>query len=247
MALGVMNIVIASFVDNAQQVSRNDRELATKAEIKQEKDYMTRIRSVFIEADKDNDGSLSWQEFEEYLKDDRVAAYLGSLGLDSSIARTLFVLLDVDDTNSVGIDEFVGGCLRLKGQARSIDVNMLLYNSEKMICKMTENMVDIGKRLAGLERHLGIASTSLHSRPGIASRGPHPDSDGERSSRSQKSRRLSETKSGVARPLASMLNVDDKDDEEQRVGSKEQGLANHFSHRDASVTNTFDSDDHHVT
>merc|ERR1712125_135874 len=101
-----------------------------------------------MEADKDGDGTLSWEEFEEYLCDSRVAAYLGSLGLDSSIAKTLFVLLDVDDTNSVGIDEFVNGCSRLKGQARSLDVNMLLYNSDKMICKMNEGMDVMTRRLS---------------------------------------------------------------------------------------------------
>lgn len=158
MTLGVLNVVVGSFVDNAQQVSRNDREMVVRNEIKQEREYMARVRDVFSEADKDGDGSLSWEEFEDYLQDDRVAAYLGSLGLDSSIARTLFVLLDVDDTNSVGIDEFVGGCLRLKGQARSIDVNMLLYNSEKMICKTSESMEAIGHRLDGLASHLGLVT-----------------------------------------------------------------------------------------
>ena len=38
--------------------------------------------------------------------------------------------MDTDGTNEVGIEEFVTGCMRLKGEAKSIDVNMLLYKTD---------------------------------------------------------------------------------------------------------------------
>merc|ERR1719203_1291045 len=97
-----------------------------------------KMRRIFNDADTDEDGQLTWTEFEEYLSDSTTAAYFSTAGLDANIARTLFRLLDVDDTDRVGIDEFVGGCMRLKGAARSIDVNMLLYETEKMCYKLTE-------------------------------------------------------------------------------------------------------------
>ncbi len=45
-------------------------------------------------------------------------------------------MLDIDDNDGVGVDEFVDGCFRLKGPARSIDVHMLLLQVEKMITKV---------------------------------------------------------------------------------------------------------------
>merc|ERR1711953_994649 len=60
-------------------------------------------------------------------------AYLSSLELDASQARALFVLLDVDESGEVCVDEFVKGCMRLQGSARSMDVNMLLYENEKIL------------------------------------------------------------------------------------------------------------------
>jgi len=34
--------------------------------------------------------------------------------------------------NDVGIDEFLDGCMRLKGEAKSIDVNMLVHEIKRL-------------------------------------------------------------------------------------------------------------------
>lgn len=54
--------------------------------------------------------------------------FFAMLGLDSSDAKTLFQLLDQDEEDEeVKIEEFVHGCLRLKGYAKSIDLAQGLY------------------------------------------------------------------------------------------------------------------------
>mmetsp|Transcript_102133 Transcript_102133/g.324506 ORF Transcript_102133/g.324506 Transcript_102133/m.324506 type:complete len:691 (-) Transcript_102133:77-2149(-) len=141
MVFGVLNVVMASFVDSASQISRKDRELVTQNEMERQKQYAQNIRRFFHEADVDKTGTLSWEEFQQYLQNDKVQAYFQSFELDVTQARTLFKLLDLDESNDVGIDEFVEGCLRMKGTARSIDVNMLLYETEKMIDRQVEFMV----------------------------------------------------------------------------------------------------------
>merc|ERR1719382_717460 len=154
MAFGVLNVVVGIFVENAKQQQEKDREIVTKTGLKQEKENIKRMREIFKEADKDQDDTLSWEEFHEYLQDSEVATFFGALGLDVSVARALFVLLDVDDSNAVNIDEFVQGCLRLKGNARSIDVNMLLYENEKLHHQLIEFMETMDHKLAQLGREL---------------------------------------------------------------------------------------------
>lgn len=147
MVFGVLNVVMASFVDSATQISRKDRELVTRNEIEKNQQYAQHIRRFFHEADTDGTGTLSWEEFEEYLQNDKVQAYFQSFELDVSQARTLFKLLDLDESNDVGIDEFIQGCMRMKGSARSIDVNMLLYEIEKLIERQVEFMGWVAERL----------------------------------------------------------------------------------------------------
>ena len=82
-------------------------DIVTSSAKKQEREYIMRMRDIFQEADKDGNNELSWQEFEDYLKDTEVAAFFNTLGLDVSVAKALFVLLDVDNSNAVNIDEFL--------------------------------------------------------------------------------------------------------------------------------------------
>jgi hypothetical protein len=156
MTFGVLNVVVGIFVENAKQQQEKDREIVTQTGLKQERQNIKRMRDIFKEADKDQDDTLSWEEFHEYLQDSEVAAFFGSLGLDVSVARALFVLLDVDDSNAVNIDEFVQGCLRLRGNARSIDVNMLLYENEKLHHQLLEFMETMEHKLEQLGRELKL-------------------------------------------------------------------------------------------
>mmetsp|Transcript_118861 Transcript_118861/g.222189 ORF Transcript_118861/g.222189 Transcript_118861/m.222189 type:complete len:91 (-) Transcript_118861:130-402(-) len=45
----------------------------------------------------------------------------------------LFKLLDIDGSGAVGIEEFVIGCMRLKGSAKSIDLATLMYENKRMV------------------------------------------------------------------------------------------------------------------
>jgi len=157
---GVLNVVTSLFVDSVYQVSKQDRDIVVQDELTRNKMYAHNIQMFFYEADKDSSGMLSWEEFEAHLADERVKAYFATLQLDTSQARALFMLLDVDETNAVEIDEFVGGCMRLKGDAKSIDVNMLLYENEKMICKWQRFMDVVEVKFHNIERALNISSNS---------------------------------------------------------------------------------------
>lgn len=148
---GVLNVVTGAFVDNFHIVSQRDRDVVIQDEIKREKKYIRDVKAIFDGADEDHSGMLSLEEFEHHLMDTRVKAFFSTLELDVSHAKALFQLLDTDGTNEVGIDEFVSGCMRLKGNAKSMDVNMLLYESEFMMSRMCENMTQISDKLTSIE------------------------------------------------------------------------------------------------
>merc|ERR1712066_1182968 len=94
------------------------------------------IQQVFIELDANQSGSLSLEEFEKHIEDEKIIAYLRSRGIDISQVRTLFTLLDVDQTGDVDMDEFVNGVIRLKGGATSMDLAVLTYQVEYILHNM---------------------------------------------------------------------------------------------------------------
>jgi hypothetical protein len=132
MFFGVLNVVVGSFVTAATEVAQKDKELIVNAELRAKEEYKKKVSEFFADADKTGVGTLSWADFKEHMKNPSVSAYFASLELDVSNAHRLFRLLDADCSNEVGIDEFLDGCTRLKGQARSIDVNMLIHEIERM-------------------------------------------------------------------------------------------------------------------
>lgn len=160
---GVLNVITGSFVDNFRVVSQRDREVVIQDELKREKKYVRDIQAVFEGADTDGSGMLSLEEFEEHLTDSKIKAFFHTLELDVSQGRALFQLLDTDGTNEVGIEEFVSGCTRLKGSAKSVDVNMLLYESEFMMTRMCDFTDHLEEKLQSIEKHLGIESASAMS------------------------------------------------------------------------------------
>mmetsp|Transcript_49605 Transcript_49605/g.106204 ORF Transcript_49605/g.106204 Transcript_49605/m.106204 type:complete len:711 (+) Transcript_49605:57-2189(+) len=161
MFFGVLNVVIGFFVTTTAEVSSKDRSTFVRHEMARLTDYARRIRTFFMEADSDKSGMLSWDEFKTHLQDHQVKAYFQALELDVTQARVLFKLLDTDDSNQVGLDEFLEGCLRLKGQARSMDVNMLLYQNDKVFVKLMEFMEYTVEGFAQIETNLGIERKSI--------------------------------------------------------------------------------------
>merc|ERR1712157_366585 len=86
-------------------------------------------------------GQLSWPEFEEHIEHKNVKAYFATLGLDVSNAKLVFDLLDRTGDQIVQIDEFIDGCIQLKGNAKSTDITMLTLQCKRM-GKMLEIFMD---------------------------------------------------------------------------------------------------------
>lgn len=140
MVFGVLNVVVGAFVATTTQIAEEDREAQVKYEMARVEKYTGKIRRFFRDADIDRSGTLSWDEFKQYLGDPKVKAWFQTLELDVSQAHNLFELLDTDGSDQVTVDEFLKGCLRLKGQATTVDLNMVLMTCRKMSENVAEFM-----------------------------------------------------------------------------------------------------------
>ena len=87
---------------------------------------------------------LAIARFEEKISEPAVREYFESLGLDIFDAWSFFKLLDLDAGGEVEIDEFLMGCLRLRGTARAIDAACPQANAEAcvLVCIRTNAKKD---------------------------------------------------------------------------------------------------------
>jgi len=119
--LALMNVVTGVFVQTALQSA-----------MKEEDSFMTdQIISLFRLADKDKSSTISWDEVTDSLEDPKTAKEWKNIGVQAESARYLFKLLDLEGNNEVAFDEFLGGCLRLNGQAKSIDLLTVMQENRR--------------------------------------------------------------------------------------------------------------------
>eukprot|EP00927_Polykrikos_kofoidii_P021514 TRINITY_DN20325_c0_g2_i1.p1 TRINITY_DN20325_c0_g2~~TRINITY_DN20325_c0_g2_i1.p1 ORF type:complete len:821 (-),score=108.81 TRINITY_DN20325_c0_g2_i1:39-2468(-) len=159
MVFGFLNVVTALFVDQAIQQSQMNKELRVKDQINSETMFARELGEIFTACDLDRSGSLSWDEFERYLQDDRIMTYMSILDLNISEAHSLYKILDIGETGNVSIDDFVWGCLRLKGNAKSVDLCTLIYETRQTRVKFEKLLESIMTRLGYLQERICMQST----------------------------------------------------------------------------------------
>merc|ERR1719362_2261887 len=124
--IGVMNVLTGIFVERACELSGLDKDLVVQAEVKRNELFVNEMKKLFREADTDGSGTISWQEFKEYLENPQVQAYLCTKQLNAFDARAFFDVLKDEQEDELDLEAFIVGCQRLKGQARSVDLLAVL-------------------------------------------------------------------------------------------------------------------------
>lgn len=120
--LAMMNVITGVFVESALTAAKADRE----------GDLLAQLHTLFLKIDVDRSGVISWDEFACQLDNPHMETYFKALDIDSSEAYGLFALLDVNNCGEVSVEEFVLGCLRLRGTAQAIDLATLTYFNKRM-------------------------------------------------------------------------------------------------------------------
>lgn len=148
--LAVLNIITGVFVDNAVETAKTQREFLVQKEMELKEKYLGEMRDLFIQMDQDGSGSLTIDEIQEQFTDIRMRTYFQVLGMDPDDVERLFKLIDQDASGEVEVQEFLDGCLRLKGEARSIDLHTVMYD-----CKACLHRVN------ALIEHLHVSEDAL--------------------------------------------------------------------------------------
>jgi hypothetical protein len=136
----LLNVVTGVFVDSSLRKAKEDKEL-----------YMSNhIRSMFRKLDVDHSGSVEWSEFEKQLDLPNVIDYFKAIDMDTSEARGLFTLLDYDGSGTIDANEFLTGCLKIRGPAKALDLLTLSRETRKIFQSFISHMQGIDGMLHGI-------------------------------------------------------------------------------------------------
>jgi len=142
----VSNVITGIFVESAMEAAKRDHQNVISENMAQKEASIGNIHNIFSELDCDKDGKMTLEEFEEAVANERMVTYLSVLGLEVADARVLYCLLDADRSGVLDIEEFIVGCLKLRGEARNLDVAMIQLQSDWLV----ENVEVLAKKMTDL-------------------------------------------------------------------------------------------------
>merc|ERR1711904_756609 len=145
---GLLNIVVGVIVENTLAAARNNEEKIRQEQDKEQKRTLEHLKDIFKLADEDGSGDLDRGEFFRCLQNPEVEKKMKLIQLPMNEAKNLFSVLDADGQGSLSIDEFIGGCLRLKGSAKSKDLLSVQLQVECLASKMDdmESTLEVNER-----------------------------------------------------------------------------------------------------
>jgi len=116
--LVMLNLVTGVFVEGAQRIVREDKQNM----------LMKLAAQVLAKAGMDGDEKILAEDFQKLLDCGLLDTLLKEIGVHKSAAENLFYVFDEDNSGDVSLIEFVGGCLRMNGMAKTSDLAFLDYN-----------------------------------------------------------------------------------------------------------------------
>jgi len=124
----VTNTLTSIIIEATMARAIKDRSDVIADGLKKKYRYIEQFKELYSWLDKDNSGEVSLDEMERCLEDEKMLAFLDSLDIDASDVWQFFSTLSMDGSRSLDVETFVMGCMKLRGTARSLDLQCL-YNS----------------------------------------------------------------------------------------------------------------------
>eukprot|EP00929_Paragymnodinium_shiwhaense_P034734 TRINITY_DN18864_c0_g1_i2.p1 TRINITY_DN18864_c0_g1~~TRINITY_DN18864_c0_g1_i2.p1 ORF type:complete len:595 (-),score=130.23 TRINITY_DN18864_c0_g1_i2:426-2210(-) len=143
----IMNVVTGVFVERMTQVAQEDADEHLAHSIM---DSLKRATST-------SKYEITWELFEQMIADKSMEELFKALPMDPSEARVLFRLLDESGSGAVAVQDFVSGCLSLRGPTKSLAFQMHVRDMGERLDSMKRLVLDNNETVRALSRSLKLS------------------------------------------------------------------------------------------
>jgi len=128
-----MNILTGMIVEKAVGAAAPDRDeliLQQRAQSRKEASEFTHLCKML---DAEEAGNITWDGFKTHMENEAMVAYMASLGLAVHEVELFFqIVAGTAGSGGVPIDQFVDGCMQMKGGATGIDMQRQLFETNQL-------------------------------------------------------------------------------------------------------------------
>eukprot|EP00928_Gymnodinium_smaydae_P029897 TRINITY_DN22387_c0_g3_i1.p1 TRINITY_DN22387_c0_g3~~TRINITY_DN22387_c0_g3_i1.p1 ORF type:complete len:623 (+),score=125.21 TRINITY_DN22387_c0_g3_i1:89-1870(+) len=151
MVFCVMNVLTGMFCESAIDTAASDRENVIQIQLQEKHRFVETLQMMFNEMDEEHQGKLLLDHFKAHLEKEHMQALLRSLEIEVRDAITLFELLDADGSGEVDIDEFVTGCITLRGGAKAVHMEKV-SNMNKIFTQRFDRLEEAIEQIASCSK-----------------------------------------------------------------------------------------------
>lgn len=154
---GVLNVLTGVFLESSGEIM--DRDLVAQAEIARKETFSREMHEMFDNIDTDESGKITWDEFHAALDDKKIQAFFTAQQLDTIDAHVLFELIACD-REEIDVVEFILGCWKMAGPARTLHFSMVEHNAKAFQDDVEKILDGVKKELQGIQDTLaGVVSS----------------------------------------------------------------------------------------
>ncbi|CAK9048875.1 unnamed protein product [Durusdinium trenchii] len=121
-SLGLMSIMIGVVVENTLATANKDQNKLKARRERDRKQVFGQLQEIFEMADVDGSGTLKLEEVESAIQKPEIYNKLKMIDFPVDDPGQIFALLDYDESGELTTEEFITGCIRMKGPAKSKDL-----------------------------------------------------------------------------------------------------------------------------
>lgn len=148
--LVVLNIITGIFVNDAKDIASLDREVLIQCELERDRKILRDLRSLFQELDTQRVGIITRAQFNSQVVKEPARSRLAMIGLSVEDADAFFRLLDVGNCSELQLEEFIIGCLRLRGKTADARTELMLQEAHLQRTKLISRVEGLAEAVLSI-------------------------------------------------------------------------------------------------
>jgi len=128
----MVKVITGVFLHETFKVASTDDTIMLAENERATKFHKNKINDLLEKGgDSNGDGLIDKDEFSDMMADPDVRTWMAAMGLNVRDANLVFKLIDDEGTGEITPERLVAGLAKLKGNARSIDLNMMIKGMDE--------------------------------------------------------------------------------------------------------------------
>jgi len=149
----IFNILTGTFVEKAVNSATPDREEVLMTQRENMLKSAAISKNAFEMVDQNHDQRVSLDEFKTRMNDPLFTAFMASIGLELQEVE-LFFRVVCGESTEMELDQFVEGCISMKGGATALDMQKQLFETRKVVKRVHAEFVHVKSEFVRVNHRL---------------------------------------------------------------------------------------------